>query len=136
MNEQSQSLETIAPRAAVPTNAAAQALVQRSLAEVQVAVLLAKQFPRDKVAARNAIINDCAREELASVAMYEYARGGTAITGPSIRLAEALKVAWGNMQSGWRVIGRDANQSEVEAWAWDAENNVRESVTFIIRHWR
>ena len=120
--------------------AGAQALVQRTLAEVQVAVMMAKQFPRDKIIAKEKLLNDCCREGLASAAMYSYARGGTEITGASIRLAEAAKNAWGNMQSGWRVLSRTnvggIETSEIEAYAWDSENNTRESVTFSVRHWR
>lgn len=120
--------------------AGAQALVQRTLGEVQIAVMMAKQFPRDKIAAKEQLLMDCTREGLASVAMYSYSRGGTEITGASIRLAEAAKRAWGNMQSGWREIARSVVNgvgiSEVEAFAWDTENNTRESLCFTVRHWR
>lgn len=131
--------------AATPRNlpsqmAGAQALVQRTLAEVQVAVMMAKQFPRDKIDAKEKLLTDCCREGLAMAAMYSYSKGGTEITGPSIRLAEAAKNAWGNMQSGWRELSRGTangvNFSEVEAFAWDTENNTRASVVFTVRHWR
>lgn len=122
-------------------NASGQALMQRTLAEVQIAVMMAKQFPRDKIICRDKLLNDCCREDLARVAMYIYARGGTEITGPSIRLAEAAKNAWGNMQSGWRELTRGITPdgkgfSEIEAFAWDAENNTRESLVFTVLHWR
>lgn len=126
---------------ALGQSAGAQALVQRTLAEVQVAVMMAKQFPRDKIMARESLMNDCCREELAQVAMYQYSRGGTDITGPSIHLAQAAKKAWTNMQSGWRelsrIIGADGiGVSEIEAFCWDSETNTRESVVFSVRHWR
>ncbi|QDV34936.1 hypothetical protein [Tautonia plasticadhaerens] len=135
------SMVAASPRNVQSQTAGTQALMQRTLAEVQVAVMMARQFPRDKIEAREKLVLDCSREGLASVATYSYARGGTEITGPSIRLAEAAKNAWGNLQSGWRELSRSkgadgVGQSEVEAFAWDAENNTRESVTFIVRHWR
>lgn len=138
MNEPD-TIVAAAPRRELQT-AAADAIVQRTLGEVQVAVMMAKRFPRDKIEAKEKLVNDCCRESLAKVSMYSYARGGTNITGPSIRLAEAAKNAWGNMQSGWREISRSMVQglgmSEIECFAWDAENNTRASVTFTVKHWR
>lgn len=130
--------------ATVPKNqfalAGANALMQRTLAEVRVAVMMAKEFPRDKILAKEKLMNDCCREDLAAVSMYSYSRGGTEITGPSIRLAESAKNAWGNMQSGWRELSRSTLNgvgiSEVEAFAWDCENNTRSSVSFTVKHWR
>lgn len=137
--ETSTSLVT-QPRQSMMQTAGAQAMVQRTLGEVQVAVMMAKQFPRDKIAAKDKLMNDCCREGLAAVSMYSYSRGGTDINGPSIRLAEAAKNAWGNMQSGWREVGRQivggVGFSEVEAFGWDCENNTRESLTFTVKHWR
>ena len=120
--------------------AGASAMVQRTLAEVQVAVMMAKQFPRNKIEAQEKLVNDCCRLNLAAAGLYSYNKGGTEITGPSIRLAEAAKTAWGNMQSGWREVSRSVVDgvgiSEVEAFAWDCENNTRASRTFTVKHWR
>lgn len=117
-------------------SASSMALVQRTLAEVQVAVMMAKTFPRDKIAVKEKFIMDCCREQLAEKAVYSYSKGGTEITGPTIRFAEALKNAWGNIQSGWRELSRMNGVSEIEAFAWDTENNTRESVVFSVKHWR
>ena len=115
------SIVAASPRRELQT-ASADAIVQRTLGEVQVAVMMAKRFPRNKIEAKEKLITDCCRESLAKVSMYSYARGGTNITGPSIRLAEAAKNAWGNMQSGWREISRTTVQgvgvSEIETFAW------------------
>lgn len=138
--EMQNSIVATSPRGLSP-NAGAQALVQRTLGEVQVAVMMAKQFPRDKIESTEKLLNACCSEKLASLAVYSYSRGGTDITGPTIRLAEAAKRAWGNMQSGWRELSRTKGHdgvgvSEVEAFAWDTENNTRESTTITVRHWR
>lgn len=109
---------------------------QRAIAEVQAAILLAKQFPRDKQRAVDDIINECGRISLAETAMYTYARGGTNINGPTIRLAEAIALAWGNIQFGWNEMSRNGNTSEIEAWAWDTEKNIRSSTKFIVKHFR
>lgn len=140
-SEENEPATIVAAAPKVPSFSGANALVQRTLGEVQVAVMMAKQFPRNKMEAREKLENDCMREGLASVALYTYARGGTEITGPTIRFAEAAKGAWGNIQSGFRELTRSigidgVGMSEVEAFAWDTENNTRQSTTFIIRHWR
>src|SRR6185369_4698946 len=72
---------------------------------------------------------------------YSYQRGGTDIAGPSIRAAEAIRLDWGNMATGWRVVSRSIDPdgvgvSEVEAFAVDFETTNREAITFPVRHWR
>lgn len=78
----------------------------------------------------------CQRPGLAESALYSYARGGTAITGPSIRLAEAIAQQWGNLQFGIRELEQRAGESTVEAYAWDIETNTRQSKVFQVRHKR
>lgn len=116
-------------------------LENREVQQVQVAMLAAKRFPRDEKAALDRILNSCSRESLAAVSQYQFARGGTDIAGPSIRLAEAIAQQWGNLECGWREIDRhkDADGvgvSVVEAYAWDMESNCRVPRVFNIRHWR
>ena len=65
-------------------------MVTRQAQEVQVAMLAAKKFPRDQVVAYNNIMRACQRRKLAESSMYEFPRGNEKITGPSIRLAEAI----------------------------------------------
>lgn len=115
---------------------AAQAEIQRSIAEVQAAIMLAKQFPRDKMDAFDRIVNECCRNTLAESATYSYSRGGQEVTGPTIRLAEVIALNWGNFQFGWDEAGRANGQSEIIAWAWDCETNVRRTTKFFVRHWR
>lgn len=64
--------------------------ISRQAQEVQAAMVIAKKFPRDEVQSFNRIMRACQRKTLAEQAMYEYPRGGTKVTGPSIRLAEAM----------------------------------------------
>lgn len=109
---------------------------QRSIAEVQAAVIMARQFPRDQVQAINRIKMACQRPALAEVAMYAYNRGGSDVTGPSIRMAEALAQAWGNIQFGVRELSQANGESTVEAYAWDLESNVRQSKVFQVPHIR
>lgn len=113
-----------------------EAINQREVAEVQAAIMLAKRFPRDQKAAIDNIMVACQRPGLAEAAVYEYARGGTAITGPSIRLAEAIAQAWGNIQFGIRELEQRNGESTVEAYAWDMETNTRQVKQFQVPHVR
>ena len=117
-------------------NAIADANQQREIAEVQAAMVIAKKFPRDPIAAMEKILNACTRPTLAEGALYSYGRGGTEVTGPSIRLAEAIAQAWGNVQFGIRELEQRNGESTVEAYAWDIENNTRQVKVFQVPHVR
>lgn len=109
----------------------------RAIAEVQAAMMIARANPRDQRAALDRILNACTRPSLASCAVYTYSRGGSDISGPSIRLAEAVAQQWGNMQFGIREIDQSGGVSTVQAYAWDVETNTRREVTFhvpLVRH--
>lgn len=122
--------------ARAPQNAVAEATSAREIAEVQAAMAIAKRFPRDPREAMDRILNACTRPTLAEKALYSYSRGGTDITGPSIRLAEAMAQAWGNMDFGIRELSQEAGVSTVEAYAWDIETNTRQRKIFQVSHIR
>lgn len=109
---------------------------ERAIQEVQASLVIAKKFPRDSIAAMDKILQACTRETLADSALYSYNRGGTEVTGPSIRLAEAMAQNWGNIQFGIRELEQRNNASIVEAFAWDVETNVRQVKTFTVPHVR
>jgi hypothetical protein len=75
---------------AAPSNAVAESSAQREAQEVQAMMVIAKRFPRDQVQAMDRILQACTRPTLAEGALYSYSRGGSDVTGPSIRLAEAI----------------------------------------------
>lgn len=115
--------------------------VLRQGQEVQAALVIAKQFPRDVGRIIESIKVMCARPKLAEVALYEYSRGGVPITGPSIRLAEAIAQNYGNLEFGFREINRDIGNdgvgfSEIMAYCWDMQSNTRRTLNFRVRHWR
>ena len=109
---------------------------QRAIAEVQAALVIAKQFPRNQIEAYDRVMNACQRPGLAQSAVYSYARGGTSVTGPSIRLAEMLAQNWGNIQYGIRELSSENGESTVEAFAWDVETNTRQTKVFQVPHMR
>lgn len=126
-----------APVAARPhAGALAQTDQQRAIAEVQAAMMIARANPRDPIAAMDRILNACTRPTLADAAVYTYSRGGSDVSGPSIRLAEAMAQSWGNMQFGIRELDQRNGESTVQAFAWDVETNTRREVTFQVPHLR
>lgn len=109
---------------------------QRAISEVQSAIVLAKKFPRNQIECLDRIMTSCQRPTLAEQALYSYSRGGTEITGPSIRLAEAIAQNWSNLQFGIKELEQRNGESTVEAFAWDVETNVKQTKTFQVKHER
>jgi hypothetical protein len=109
---------------------------QRAIAEVQARMIIARANPRDPIRSMELILNDCTRPTLADHAIYQYARGGTDIRGPSIRLAEAIAQRWGNIASGIKEMSRSGEYSECVAYAWDLESGYYDERQFQVRHWR
>lgn len=130
--------DIVAKPSSVPAlSAQAHTEQQRAVAEVQAAMMIARANPRDPISAVDRILNACTRPTLAEKALYSYSRGGTDITGPSIRLAEAVAQQWGNIQFGIRELDQRGDMSTVQAYAWDVETNTRREVVFqvpLIRH--
>lgn len=108
----------------------------RQAQEVQAAMVIAKRFPRDEVESYNRIIRACKRVSLAEQAMYEYPRGKTKVTGPSIRLAEMAAQNWGNIDYGIIELEQRRGESQVMAYAWDLETNTRQTKIFTVPHIR
>lgn len=108
----------------------------RAVAEVQAAYVIAKKFPRNQSECYAAIMDACKRPFLAEQAMYAYPRGGSMVTGPSIRLAEAMSQCWGNLDCGVREISQSNGVSVAEAYAIDLQTNTRITKIFHVPHTR
>ena len=106
------------------------------VARVQAQLVYAASRPRDEQRAVDRMLTAFQRPSLASKALYQYARGGSEVSGLSIRAAEAMAMAWGNMDFGLRELEQKQGESTVEAYAWDLETNVRRAVTFRVPHYR
>lgn len=108
----------------------------RAVAEAQASLVIAQARPRNEVKARDRIMQACQRISLAQVAVYAFPKGGQNISGPSIRLAETMARAWGNLSFGFRELNRVSGSSEVEAFTWDLETNVKALRQFSVKHIR
>lgn len=117
-------------------NAVAQTDQQRAIAEVQAAMVIARMNPRDPVAAMDRILNACTRPTLADAAVYQYSRGGSDVSGPSIRLAEAMAQQWGNIKTSVRELEQANGVSTVQTIAWDLESGYQCDKVFQVPHIR
>lgn len=117
-------------------NVQTEMMISRQAQEVQAAMVVAKRFPRDEFAAIEKIKRTCQRSTLAEQAIYSYPRSGKNITGPSIRLAEAIAQNWGNIDYGILELEQKDGASDMMAYAWDLETNTRVTKIFSVDHKR
>lgn len=108
----------------------------RAIAQIQSQMVMAKRFPRDENAAIARIKAAAGRRRLAEQSAYEYKRGGSRISGPSIRAAEVVGQAWGNLSMGVTELKRDEvkGESTMMAYCLDLETNVMKTITSIVPH--
>lgn len=125
-------------RAPAPSSEGTQVEISRAIAQVQGALVVAQQRPRDQIAAAERMREACSVQSLAERAFFRYSRGGSQITGPSIHLATELARCWGNVDYGITELRRDEGRGESEmlAYAWDLETNAKVANSFIVPHKR
>lgn len=131
-----QQIEQFQKRHAAPVASQATQVEQsRAIAEVQAAVVVAQQNPRDMQRALGDMRESCGMLALAQKAFYRVPNRGE---GPTVHLARDLARIWGNIQYGVHELSRndDAGYSEIQAYAWDVQTNSRQSRTFQVPHAR
>lgn len=140
--EQEETGLAVMPAAPMATSATGLMVSSRQAQEVQAAMVVAQKCPRDETQAYKRIMEACKRTGLAEKASYAYPRGGKMVTGPSIRLAETMARAWGNIDTGMVELenkpgkGSIPGESLMLVYAWDLETNYRSHKTFTVRHKR
>lgn len=133
---QATDLEKMVPSLSKAVTTQATAVEQaRAVAEVQAAVVVAQQCPRSLAGVEAQMIDSCSHLAVAERAFYLVPNHGS---GASVHLARELARIWGNVTYGVRELRRDdeAGESEIEAFAWDQQANVRSSRTFQVPHQR
>jgi hypothetical protein len=110
----------------------------RAVAQVQAAVLVAQQNPRDVPSALAEMRQSCKMRRLAEKAFWRFPRGGKQVSGETVHLARELARCWGHIDYGIAELRRDDayQQSEMIAFAWDMQRNTRNSSAFIVPHTR
>lgn len=132
------ALDRIPTAPVVPVTTATQATAveqSRAAAEVQAAVVVAQHVPRDLIRAREQMREACEQLALAERAFYDVPKRGR---GASVHLARELARCFGNVQYGIAELRRDDHEglSEMQAWAWDVQNNTRSVRTIQVPHAR
>lgn len=110
----------------------------RAIAEVQGALVVAQQRPRDETRALATALESCRTKEVAETAFFKFPRGGQTVSGETIHLAVELARCWGNVAYGIAELSRNdrAAESEMMAYAWDLQTNTRSTMGFIVPHKR
>lgn len=131
--------EIMAQAARTPAASQATSIEQsRAVAEVQAAVVIAQNRPRDVSEVTRRVKESCQTKELAEVAFFKIPRGKQTLVGESIHLAIELARCFGNISYGIKELDRDdaRKMSEMLAYAWDMETNTRAEMTFLVPHVR
>jgi hypothetical protein len=110
--------------ATLPTDMALMSAISR--AELDSRITTARAFPRSI----KRFINEtrdmaCLSEEIAAECFYVIPRGGKKIEGPSVRMAEIVQCAWGNCESGARVVDEGEKFITAQGIFYDLERNVK-----------
>jgi hypothetical protein len=101
--------------------------INRSEVDIQIAT--AKQYPRNLPAVLNQIATYATMDtETAAECFYELPRAGDNIEGVSVRMAEIIAGAWGNLRVQTRIIGNDGKTITAQGVCHDLETNIAVSV--------
>lgn len=98
-------------------------------AEIDMQIATAKQYPRSLELFRQEALSMATTDrEIAASCFYKLKRGQGAdakvIEGPSVRLAEIVANAWGNLRFGARTVDEGAKEVTAQGVAHDLEKNV------------
>jgi hypothetical protein len=112
----------------MPMHGASEALESIERASIDMQISTAKKYPRTLSKVKADMLSFATLdEETASACFYTLPRGGKAIQGPSVRLAEIAVSSYGNLRAGSRVIATmthgDNPHVVVQAVAHDLEKN-------------
>ena len=98
-------------------------------AEIDIQIATAKNYPRDINATLNKIATyACMDKETAEDCFYVLRRKGaggqdTVIEGLSVRMAEIIAGAWGNLRVATHIVGNDGKMITAQAVCHDLETN-------------
>ncbi len=120
----------------------ASSLAEREKAIVQARIIQAIQRPRDSEAALQRVLKDCSRLRFAEEATYKLPRRSynrekgryedTTIEDLSVRFAEAVFVAWGNIDCTSAVVWDEPDKRIIQVTVTDLESNANYSHGIVI----
>lgn len=93
--------------------------------EIDMQISTAKQYPRDVFQSLNRIKTIATLDnDTAADCFYALSRQGQRIEGVSVRLAEIIAGAWGNLRVQTRIVGNDGRTITAQGICHDLETNV------------
>lgn len=97
--------------------------------EMDIQIATAKRYPRNITNVLSTIETLATMDkDIAASCFYSLPRDGKNISGPSVRLAEIVASAWGNLRVQARIIGNDGKMITAQGVCHDLETNVAASV--------
>jgi hypothetical protein len=97
--------------------------------EVEAQLDAAHKYPRSiKRFIQESISLATLTQEVAESCIYSIPRDGKMLSGPSVRLAEIMASAYGNLHVGARILGAEEREIHAQGIAWDLEKNLRVTV--------
>lgn len=139
MTDRTQALVHSQPRSLAAPSDAALALAERAKADALARYQVAMMMPRDMDQVRRDLLFECERISLADQAEYgikmwnSRTQKNETVTGPSIRLAEAVARALGSIDTEQIVVAEDADTRTLRVSATDLQRNVRFSGDVVVR---
>lgn len=107
----------------------AETLAALTRSEIDVQIATAHQYPRNLARVLNTIETLATMdEEVAGSCFYTLRRQGKLIEGPSVRMAEIIASAWGNLRVQARIVGNDGKVITAQGVCHDLESNYATSV--------
>lgn len=107
-----------------PETTAVASAVTREEMEVKTCMMIAQQFPRSMAEVSAELQDACARPAFAEGAAYAFPRGGSTITGPSVKLARLAGALYRHIRLAQQVISVDDHYIHIRVIAQDVQNNV------------
>jgi hypothetical protein len=107
----------------MPNQEAAISLITK--AEIDSLIFRAQQQPRSlKLFVNEALSMATLNEDIADSCAYALPRAGKTVEGPSVRLAEIVAAAYGNLRTGARVIFNDGKVITAQGIVHDLQKNI------------
>lgn len=101
------------------------AITASDRAALDVQITTAKAYPRSISKFRETVQElACLDQETAESMFYTLPRGGKKILGPSVRFAEIVQFAWGNIRSETCIVAIDDTHLTAQGTCFDLERNV------------
>jgi hypothetical protein len=114
----------INPEILAPEATPGSALEALNRSEIEQQITTARRYPRSITAFRNRGIQMATIDaETAASCEYRLSRSDKPIVGPSVRMAEIVAAAYGNLRAGARIIDVGEREVTAQGMAHDLENN-------------